>query len=101
MSAYHQLLLSEESRDLTAFITHEVLFRFKRVCFGLASAPSAFQRLLSDVWKGSNGVVCYLDDIVVFGGSLENHNSNLRVVFKRISHVALKLNKCVLSVPVV
>ena len=42
-SAYHQVPLHEESRDLTAFITHEGLFRFCRVPYGLASAPSAFQ----------------------------------------------------------
>lgn len=42
--AYHQLDLAEESRDLTAFVAHECLFRFTRVCFGLASAAPAFQK---------------------------------------------------------
>ncbi|XP_064469584.1 uncharacterized protein K02A2.6-like [Ornithodoros turicata] len=51
-SAYHQLQLAEESRNLTAFITHEGLFRYKRVCFGLASAAAAFQKMLSTVLKG-------------------------------------------------
>lgn len=40
-SAYHQLLLHDESRDMTTFITHEGLFRFKRVWFELSLAPSA------------------------------------------------------------
>lgn len=45
-SAYHQLDLAEESRDLTAFVTHEGLFRFTRACFGLASAAPAFQKMM-------------------------------------------------------
>ncbi|XP_064477798.1 uncharacterized protein K02A2.6-like [Ornithodoros turicata] len=99
-SAYHQVLLSEDSRDLTAFITHEGLFRFKRVCFGLASAPSAFQKMMTNVLKGCSGVLCYLDDVVVFGGTREEHHRNLRAVLSRISAVGLKLNnKCVFDVP--
>ncbi|CAM5095090.1 unnamed protein product [Eretmochelys imbricata] len=43
-SAYYQVMLHEDSRDLTAFTTHEGLFRFKHVPYGLASAPSAFQK---------------------------------------------------------
>ena len=48
-SAYHQMLLHPDSRDITAFITHEGLFRFCRVPFGLASAPSAFQKMMLHV----------------------------------------------------
>lgn len=38
-SAYHQVLLAEKNRELATFITHDGLFCFQRVCFGLASAP--------------------------------------------------------------
>lgn len=50
-SAYHQLPLHPESRKLIAFITHEGLFQFTRVPFGLASAPSAFQEMMQTVLK--------------------------------------------------
>ena len=66
-SAYHQLELDESSRAFTTFITHKGLFRYKRVCFGLASAPSCFQRVMSSVLKGLDGVLCFIDDIIVFG----------------------------------
>ncbi len=46
-SAYFQLPLHEDSCDLTSFVTHKGLFRFCRVPFGLASAPSAFQKILA------------------------------------------------------
>lgn len=64
-SAYHQVPLHVDSHDLTAFITHEGLLRFKRVCFGLASAPAAFQQMMHDILRDCKGVQCYIDDIIV------------------------------------
>ncbi|KAM7300305.1 uncharacterized protein ISCGN_020869 [Ixodes scapularis] len=97
-AAYHQVLLHPDSRDLTAFITHEGLFRFKRICFGLASAPAAFQQLMTRILHGCSGVLCYIDDIIVFGKTLQEHTENLREVLHRISKAGLKLNeKCVFN----
>lgn len=79
-NAYHQVLLAEESRDITAFITHEGLFRFLRVPYGLCSAPSAFSKLMSLVLKGLKGVQNYLDDVIVYGRTQEEHDGNLREV---------------------
>lgn len=95
-SAYHQVTLHEDSRSLTTFITHDGLFRFKRVPYGLASAPSCFQRMMSLVLKGQSGVQCYLDDIIVTGATVEEHDRNLKAVLKRIDNAGLKLNysKC-------
>ena len=94
-SAFNQLELEEASRPLTTFITHDELFRYKRVCFGLASAPSCFQRMMSLILKGISGVTCFIDDIVVFGKSKEEHDKNLHVVLHKLSKVGMKLNdKC-------
>ncbi|XP_038075572.1 uncharacterized protein LOC119743239 [Patiria miniata] len=91
-SAYHQLRLHEDSCDLTAFITHVGLFRFKRVCFGLASAPSAFQKFMSCALSGLAGVQCYLDDIVIFGCDQKDHDANLSAVLNRLTELGLTLN---------
>ncbi len=98
-NAYYQLKLHEESRGLTAFITHEGLYQFCRVPYGLCSAPSAFQRMMSMILKGLEGVQCYLDDVIVHGASEAIHNANLKAVLHRISEAGLKLNpdKCKLS----
>ncbi|XP_042145272.1 uncharacterized protein LOC120848911 [Ixodes scapularis] len=92
-SAYHQVRLDPVSRDLTSFITHEGLFRFKRVCFGLASAPAAFQQLMSKILRDCPGVQFYLDDIIVYGSTLKEHDENLRRVLSRISQAGMKLNR--------
>ncbi|CAM4558045.1 unnamed protein product [Caretta caretta] len=92
-SAYHQVTLHEDSRDLTAFITHKGLFRFKRVPYGLASAPSAFQKMMSLILKNQHGVQCYLDDIIMFGNTSEEHDNNLQSVLNCLSKAGLKLNR--------
>lgn len=95
-SAYNQIPLHPESRDLTAFVTEEGLFRYKRVPFGLASAPSFFQKFMSTVLKGLPGVQWYLDDIIVFGKDRSEHDLRLREVMQRLDEVGLRLNlsKC-------
>ena len=83
-SAYHQVKLAEGSRDLTASITPWRLFRFKRVPFGLASAPAAFQRMMKKILEGIEGTVVYLDDILVHGKDEKEHNERLGKVLERI-----------------
>ena len=73
-SAYHQMPLHEDSRSSTTFITHDGLFRFKRVPFGLASAPSCFQRMMPTILKGLQGVQCYLDGIIVSGATASSYS---------------------------
>jgi len=95
--AYLQLTLHESSRDLTAFVTPDGLFRFKRCPFGLASCPSAFQAVMSQMLSGIPGVACYLDDIVISGESHEEHEKRLEEVLRRLEkhNVKLNKNKCV------
>ncbi len=66
-NAYYQLPLHDDSRDITAFITHDGLFRYCRVPYGLASAPSAFQKMMATILEGVPGVKNYLDDLIVYG----------------------------------
>lgn len=93
---YLQIPLEESSLDLTAFVTHEGVFRFRRVPFGLASAPSAFQKIMCQVLAGLRGVTVFLDDIVVHGSSKEEHDSRLESTLQRLSEYLLTLNsqKC-------
>ena len=85
--------LRRQQKHLTTFITHEGLFRYKRVCFGPASAPSAFQCMMSKILQGMKGVKCYLDDVIVFGANKTEHDKNLRAVFERIAAAGLKLKQ--------
>lgn len=84
-NAYYKVLLHEESRGLTAFITHKGLNQFCRVPYGLWSAPSAFQCMMTMNLKGLDSVQCYLDDVIVHGPSEASHIANLKAVLHRVS----------------
>jgi len=72
--AFHQLELDEHSRSITTFSTHVGLRRYKRLMFGVNSAPEMFQHTLSELLRDAPGVVNFIDDIIVFGTSKEEHD---------------------------
>ena len=71
-NGYLQVPLAPASMDLPAFVTHMGVFRFKRMAFGLSSAPSCFQKIMSLILAGIQGVSIYLDDVVVHAPSVSN-----------------------------
>lgn len=62
---YLQVMPAKDSRHLTAFVTDEGLYRFKRVRFGICSEPAAFQKIIKSITTGLDGVVNLLDDVLV------------------------------------
>jgi len=99
-SSYHQVPVAECDADKTAFICLRAMHKFKAMPFGLCNARATFQRLMDIVMSGLHFHVCliYLDDIIVFAGSLEQHLDRLVVVFERLHTAGLKLKpeKCLL-----
>lgn len=97
-SGYHQIAMHENDRAKTAFSTQTGHFEFLRMPFGLKTAPATFQRLMNSVLTGLQGLKCYvyLDDVVVYGQSLLDHNSKLLDVFRCLRENNLKLQpeKC-------
>ncbi|XP_033212210.1 uncharacterized protein LOC117169812 [Belonocnema kinseyi] len=97
-SGFHQIPMSETSKKYTAFSTPEGYFEFNRMPFGLKNSPATFQRMMDNALRGLVGKKCfvYLDDIVVFGSTLEEHNENLVSLFDRLRETGLKLqpDKC-------
>ena len=97
-SGYRQVPLAEEDRVKTAFSTPKGHYEHLRMPFGLKSAPSTFQRLMNRVLMGLIGTRCfvYLDDDIIFGATLEEHNERLREIFVRLRQFNLKIepDKC-------
>ncbi|KAL7824648.1 hypothetical protein SRHO_G00344920 [Serrasalmus rhombeus] len=94
---FWQCDLAPESRPLTTFITHRGCYRFRKVPFGLSSAPEAYQKAMDSMLCGMPGTVCYMDDVVVFGENEEQLEQRLRQVFQRFKNRGLTLNrdKCI------
>ena len=98
--SYFQVELDEKSRDLTTFLTHKGRYRFKRLPMGLKSASEVFQRKISTILAGIPGVVNLMDDILVGGRTLEEHDRRLRLVLHRLKENNMTLNpaKCIFRV---
>jgi len=90
--------MKEEDSEKTAFICREGQYKFKTMPFGLCNAGATFKRLMDLVMSGLNFEVClvYLDDVIVFSSTMDEHFDRLRVVLSRLKGAGLKLkpSKC-------
>lgn len=97
-SGYHQIAMEDKDIKKTAFATRRNQYEYCRMPFGLCGAPATFQRTMSLILRKENWIHCliYLDDIIIFGKSIEQHNERLRSVMQRIRESGLKLSpgKC-------
>ena len=97
-SGYWQILMDEKEREKTAFsVPGKGLFECNCLPFGFVNAPSVFQSLMAVVLEGLNFFCqAYLDDILIFSDTLENHLSHINQVFDRLRQhkLKLKLKKC-------
>lgn len=97
-SGYWQVVLNEDDKEKTAFVTKYGFYQWKVMPFGLSTAPATFVKLMDEVlgdlkWKC---VVCYFDDIVIYSKSAAEHLVHLRLVLDRLRKAGLqaKVSKC-------
>lgn len=97
-SGYNQVPVEEKDKCKTAFCTPFGLFEFNRMPFGLCNAPSTFQRLMERMFGSQHfqTLLLYLDDVIVFSSSMEQHLERLERVLSRLHQEGLKvkLEKC-------
>lgn len=93
-NAFFHIELDAGSRHLTNFFAGDGLYRSRRLPFGLTNAPDIFQEALQTiVLAGCKGQINYLDDILIFGRTKEEHDENLAQVMKCVQNHNVKINK--------
>lgn len=97
-SGYYQIEMAEEDKEKTAFICPLGFFQFERMPQGITGAPATFQRLMERAVGDMHllEAIVYLDDIIVFGRTLEQHEERLLKVLDRLEDCGLKvsIDKC-------
>ena len=97
-SGYWQAEIAEEDRCKTAFTTDSGHYEFEVLCFGLKNAPSIFSRLMNIVLAGllGNQMLVYMDDIIIFSSTIEEHCTKLEKLLERLgeANLTIKLKKC-------
>ncbi|XP_051161523.1 uncharacterized protein LOC127281712 [Leptopilina boulardi] len=97
-SGFHQVETHPDDRHKTAFSSRNGHFEYKRMPMGIKNAPPTFQRLLNNVLGGmlDSEAFVYLDDIIIYSDTLEEHDRRARRLYNRLREANLKLqpDKC-------
>lgn len=90
---FHQIEMDPTSIEKTAFSVNHGHFEYLRMPFGLKNAPSTFQRMMDEILRDYLYKFCfvYMDDVVIFSKSLSEHIDHIRVIFKKLRDVNLKI----------
>jgi Reverse transcriptase (RNA-dependent DNA polymerase)/RNase H-like domain found in reverse transcriptase/Integrase zinc binding domain/gag-polyprotein putative aspartyl protease/Zinc knuckle len=95
---YYQLRLRDEDQAKTAIVTDDGTFAFTVMPFGLSTAPQSFMRFMTHVLREflRTFVIVYLDDILIYSSSVEEHQTHVRLVLETLSTHRLRVNtdKC-------
>ena len=90
---FFQLPLSSESSELTTFITPFGRYKYQRVPMGTSLGPEIFQKKITELLQGLENVDAIMDDIIVYGRNMADHDAKLNNVLHRVNEAGLKLNK--------
>ena len=90
-ASYHHIPLDKSSIPKTAFNSPFQKYEYVKVPFGLAQAPAYFQELMTPILKDFNFAIAYLDDIMIFSRTAEEHLSHIRNVFEKLQSAKLSM----------
>ena len=101
VKAYYNIPMHEDDVAKTAIITPFGLFEFLRMPFGLRNAAQTFQRYMDNIFRQCNYAFVYIDDILIFSDTYENHLSHIESLFSllHVNNLKISLDKCVFCVP--
>ena len=95
-TGYHHIPLDKSSIPKTAFTSHFGKYEYVKVPFRIALAPVYFQELMTGILKDFPFAIAYLDDIIIFSKTPQEHLSHICMVFKKLrsANLSMKKSKC-------
>ena len=92
-SSFWQIKLDQESSELCTFNTPYGRYSFKRLPFGINSASEVYQRIICNMIEDLEGVESIIDDIIIYGKDIDEHDRRLKALMQRCREYNLKLSK--------
>ena len=95
-AGYYYIPLDEAFISKTAFTSPFGKYEYIKVPFALTQAPAYFQELMTGTLKDFNFAIAYLDNIIIFSKTAEEHLDHIKQVFRKLrsTHLSMKLSKC-------
>ena len=84
LKGYWQLPLTKRTQELSAFVTLDGLLQYCVMPFGMKNVPATFQQMMYNVILGMEGCDAYINDLVLYSGSWEDHIQLLRQFLSRL-----------------
>ncbi|KAF9760600.1 Transposon Tf2-6 polyprotein, partial [Nosema granulosis] len=91
-NGFNQIPIEEKSQELTGFMIMNKTYKYVRVPFGIRSGPKIFQKTISRILEGIENCFVYIDDIIIFNKTLEEHNKVILRVLERLKLHEVKIN---------
>ena len=92
LKGFWQVPLTDRAKEISAFATPDGLFQYKVMPFGMKNAPATFQRMINKVIAGLEGCQGYIDDVIVYGDTWEQHLTRVRSFLTRLKVAKLTVN---------
>ena len=92
LKGYWQVPLTDRTKQLSAFVMPDGLYQYQVMPFGMKNAPTTFQRMINKLVGRMEGCEAYIDDVVVYSDSWEDHLIRLRRVLTKLAKVNLTVN---------
>ena len=92
-SSFHQIPVSAESQSFLSFSTPFGRYAYMKLPFGISTAPEVFSRCMYSILEGIPNILIYIDDLIIWGSTQEEHDKTLETVLQRLDTAGLALNK--------
>ena len=92
LKGYWQVPLTEKAKEVSAFVTPDGLYQYKVMPFGMKNAPATFQRMIHALLKDITDCEAYIDDVIVYSETWDDHLKTIHALFERLAEANLTVN---------
>jgi hypothetical protein len=92
LKGFYQVPLTDRAKEISAFVTADGLYQYKVTPFGMKNSPATFQRLMNLLISDIDGIDAYINDVIIYSDSWEQHLMTIRKFYERLTEANLTVN---------